>query len=223
MANATAGVSGSPADRSYGRHAGPTAQQAGHEAAAGRDHQSGQPSGHPSGQPFGHPIGHQPEHQPGHRGPDTASKSVSATGNAPRLRLLLARERSAEFDRFGDLLEPMGIQSIATGCGEEAADLIRREPVHVAVVDWAMPLRSGDRRSGPAGERLLQLLRRLEPAPPTIVVRPRQAMRREHVRGLHAALREGAFAVVDQPIDLEMLLEVLRRILVRHYRGHWPV
>jgi DNA-binding NtrC family response regulator len=45
---------------------------------------------------------------------------------------------------------------------------------------------------------------------------------RERVRGLHDALREGAFAVLDQPLDRETLLEVLRRVLMRHYAGHWP-
>jgi hypothetical protein len=35
----------------------------------------------------------------------------------------------------------------------------------------------------------------------------------------------GAFAVVDRPrkpADLNLMLDVLRRCLLRHYRGMWP-
>lgn len=147
-------------------------------------------------------------------------------GADSRLNLLLARGRGtgdrAAFERIPALLEPLGVRSIATESGEDAADLIRHQPVHVAVIDWSVPLRSGDATAGPAGSRLLQLLRRLDPAPPAIVIRPRQAVSRERVRGLHDCLREGAFAVLDQPLDRELLLEVLRRVLMRHYAGHWP-
>jgi hypothetical protein len=48
---------------------------------------------------------------------------------------------------------------------------------------------------------------------------------RDDCREITAALRMGAFAVVDRPRDahdLEMMLEVLRRCLTRHYQGRWP-
>ncbi len=156
--------------------------------------------------------------------PPSSGPEPGAAGS--RLNLLLARSRGtgdgSAFERIPALLEPLGVRSIATESGEDAADLIRREPVHVAVIDWSVPLRAGDPTAGPAGARLLQLLRRLNPSPPAIVIRPRQAVSRERVRGLHEALREGAFTVLDQPLDRETLLEVLRRVLMRHYQGHWP-
>ena len=74
----------------------------------------------------------------------------------------------------------------------------------------------------PGGPRILQMLRRLTQPPPTVVVRPPQPTSRESVRSLSAALREGAFAVIDRPIELETLLEVMRRILRRHYADLWP-
>ncbi len=174
-----------------------------------------------------HGDARRPDHAgPGHgHGPD-GDGSEACPGGGSRLNLLLARGRGtsehAAFERIPPLLEPLGVRSIATDSGEDAADLIRREPVHVAVIDWSVPLRAADPGAGPAGPRLLQLLRRLRPAPPAIVIRPRQPVSRERVRGLHDALREGAFAVLDQPLDRETLLEVLRRVLMRHYAGHWP-
>lgn len=119
----------------------------------------------------------------------------------------------------------MGIQSLKATSGDEATELIRKYVVHIAVVDLAIPLHKGVADPGAASEagpRLLQLLRRLEAPPPTVVVRPPQPAVRESARSLTQALRDGAFAVLDQPVKLESLLEVMRRILRRHYAGLWP-
>ena len=105
---------------------------------------------------------------------------------------------------------------------EEAASLIEQTPVHIAIVDLEIPLNRSTSAASPGGPRILQLLRRLDPAPPTIVVRPKQASDREHARGLVASLREGAFAVIDRPLHMETLLETLRRALRRHYQDTWP-
>ena len=141
----------------------------------------------------------------------------------PRLNLLLSAggaDSAGALGQLETLLGPHGIECLRAGCGEEAAELIRLRRIHIAVVDWAIPLRAAS--PDPAGHRLLQLLRRAEPSPPVVVVRPRQAVTRENVRGLSDALREGAFAVLDRPLQLETLLEVLRRIVRRHYHDHWP-
>jgi hypothetical protein len=55
------------------------------------------------------------------------------------------------------------------------------------------------------------------------VKRPRT--HRSDARDISAALRLGAFAIIDRPSgagDLDLLLEVLRRILERRYAGRWP-
>ncbi|MGA1633071.1 MAG: hypothetical protein ACO4BU_13285, partial [Phycisphaerales bacterium] len=70
--------------------------------------------------------------------------------------------------------------------------------VHIAVVDLTIPMEPAARDE--AGPRVLQLLRRLEQPPPTVVVRPPQPSLRESGRGLADALREGAFAVLDGPV-----------------------
>jgi CheY-like chemotaxis protein len=162
------------------------------------------------------------------------SGSAAGSGGGSRLNLLLScaswRQNTA-FDQIPPLLSPLGIQTIKAGSGEEAADVIRTVRVHIAVVDLAIPLQrqyeapsslSANRMSDEAGPRVLQLLRRLEAPPPTVVVRPAQPASRESARGLTVALREGAFAVLDQPVHLEAMLEVLRRILRRHYSDVWP-
>jgi CheY-like chemotaxis protein len=148
-----------------------------------------------------------------------------APEDRPRLNLLLTyggwREGTV-VDQLPRLLSPMGIYSIRAESCEEAADVIRSLPVHIAVVDLSIPLQRGQQAADSGGARTLQLLKRLEPAPPTVVVRPPQPASRESVRGLLEALRTGAFAVLDRPLELETLLEVMRRILRRYYADAWP-
>ncbi|HAW95177.1 MAG TPA: hypothetical protein DCX60_02770 [Phycisphaerales bacterium] len=144
-------------------------------------------------------------------------------GCSSRLNLLFSsswREGvpSAELPR---LLDPMGVRCLEARCGRDAADLVAREEIHIALVDLEMPMESdGDPR--PAGHRVLQLLRRMDPAPPVVLVRPPQPSRRDSVRGLNDALREGVFAVLDRPLGLEPMLETLRRVVRRHYADRWP-
>ena len=153
-------------------------------------------------------------------------------GDSPRLNLLLTyggwRERSFA-EQLPRLLAPMGIQSLRAESGEEAEQVIRTYPVHIAVVDLTIPLRKLEEPAAavptgmsPGGARMLQLLRRLENHPPTVVIRPPVPSPRESARSLVQSLREGAFAVLDRPVDLEHMLDVMRRILSRYYADLWP-
>lgn len=127
------------------------------------------------------------------------------------------------------LLEPMGIRTVRARSGSEAADLISAMPVHIAVVDLALPLtpREGGGPEGSdggvpeAGPKILELLARLPEPPPTVVVKRRRTAR-EDARQLASALHAGAFAVLEPPVELETALEVMRRVLRRHYGDRWP-
>ena len=157
-----------------------------------------------------------------------ASSTPPTNSGDRRLNLLLSDDgwRSDSWSsQLPQLLGPMGVRSIRVECTREAEDVIRTMPVHIAVIDLAMPLdsRTADGVRRPGGVRVLQLLRRLSPAPPpTVVVRDGAPVERDRVRDLTAALRDGAFAVMAQPVRVEALLDILRRILQRHYSGLWP-
>ena len=145
--------------------------------------------------------------------------------NTPRLNLLLSYggwRQGSVVDQLPRLLEPLGIRSIRVHCGREAAEAIQHEHIHIAMVDLDIPLDRGQSQTAPAGSRVLQLLRRLDHPPPTVVVRPPQVGPRDSARSLSEALREGAFAVLDRPLELETTLEVMRRVLRRHYADNWP-
>lgn len=141
----------------------------------------------------------------------------------PRLNLLFSStwRQGVPTTELPRLLDPLGVRCFEARCGLDAARIVEREEVHIALVDLELPMEAGgDPR--PAGHQVLQLLRRMNPAPPVVLVRPAQASRRESARGLSDAMREGVFAVLDRPLGLEPVLETLRRVVRRHYADRWP-
>ena len=150
--------------------------------------------------------------------------------HAGRLNLLLTCGGWAECgggdvwaNQLPTLLSPLGVHVLTAGSGREATTVIRDQPVHIAVVDLALPMDASTNptESRDAGLRILELLARLEHPPPTVVIR-RRCTPREGSRGLASALAAGAFAVVDRPIQLETVLDIMRRVVRRHYADQWP-
>lgn len=153
-----------------------------------------------------------------------------SAGDAPRLNLLLSYAGCHDnpwVDRLPKLLEPLGIRSLRAETGADATETIRSYPIHIAIVDLGLPMNDptcADARFTPAGPQILELLRRVETAPPIVAVKTGHS-HRDNARHLAAALRAGVFAVVDRPHgpgDLELILSVLHRVLRRHYHDRWP-
>jgi hypothetical protein len=175
------------------------------------------------------PTDDAPPHHPAHPVPDHA--------HSKRLNLLLSWggwQSESWVDRLPALLEPMGVHSLRVRTAREAERAIRTNPVHIAVVDLGLPLDAahstpagggGGAAAVPgeeAGPRVLELLRRLESPPPTVIVQQSRSTR-DASRHMSAALRCDAFAVVDRAAaDVELMLKVLQRCLQRFYQGRWP-
>ncbi|TVQ33523.1 MAG: response regulator [Phycisphaeraceae bacterium] len=150
---------------------------------------------------------------------------------AGRLNMLLSYGgwRSDSWaERLPCLLQPMGVRAWRVDSGRDAARLLQSgSPFHIAVVDLRLPLDRSPAGEGTkermeeGGSRLLELLARLPDPPPTIVVKASRTQR-DDARELAEALRRGVFTVVDRPVDLELMLELFRRILRRHYEDRWP-
>ncbi|MDX2116389.1 MAG: hypothetical protein SFZ24_12335 [Planctomycetota bacterium] len=159
--------------------------------------------------------------------PDAPDPAQGQPGG--RLNLLLSAAGPVAWrdegwaDALPRLLEPMGVQTHRVRSGREASTLLRTTNVHIAVVDLSLPLDSA--AAGPGveegGPRLLELLNRLPTPPPTVVIKQSRT-RREDARTLASVLEAGAFAVLERPVHIETALEVMRRILCKHYLGRWP-
>ncbi len=158
----------------------------------------------------------------------------------PRFNVLLTQDREHPDEHWTRqvprLLQPFGIHARVAGSTAEALDATRATRFHAVVVDLATPAgtpgSAGNTTSAGSGVPanlappasglwLLEVLRRLDATPPTIVINapmpPRQAQRL-----LNQALRLGAFAVINRPVQLNTLLSAIQRILERHHNNTWP-
>jgi CheY-like chemotaxis protein len=108
------------------------------------------------------------------------------------------------------LLGPQGVQTVSARSGREALSLIESRPIHVAVLDAQMPQLGG-----------LQVVRRLRdlPNPPPAILVANDLT--SHL--LREALSMHVFSVLSKPVDFNVLLDALARVLKRHYESRWPM
>lgn len=163
-------------------------------------------------------------------GPDPGSDPSSEAGSVGgRFNLLLSSGGwSSEnwADHLPRLLEPLGVRTVRAHSGHEAKRMLESGAVfHIAVVDLALPIERTQNAAAQVehegGAKLLQILARLASPPPTVVIK-RPRFNRDEVKEMSEALRLGAYACVDRPVDTELMLEVFRRIILRRYANRWP-
>jgi len=106
-------------------------------------------------------------------------------------------------------LAPQGVQTVAARTGREALDLIQSGTIHVAVLDQRMPQLGG--------LQVVKRMREFPSAPPTILLA-------DHLTNhlLHEALGMKVFSVLSKPVDFNLLLDSLARVLRRYYESRWP-
>jgi DNA-binding NtrC family response regulator len=131
------------------------------------------------------------------------------TERTNRLTVLLANEQEGWHQTVRGLLEPQGVQTLSARSGREALDLIESRPVHVAVLDQAMPQLGG--------LQVVKLMRERKNAPPAILLAKQLT---NHL--LREALSMQVFTVLGKPVDFNVLLDALARVLRRYHESRWP-
>src|SRR3954454_10855262 len=131
----------------------------------------------------------------------------SAASN--RLTVLLANEQEGWHQTVRGLLEPQGVQTISARSGREALRMIESQPIHVAVLDQQMPQLGG--------LQVIKLMREMHKAPPAILLANQLT---NHL--LHEALGMHFFTVLAKPVDFNVLLDALARVLRRYHESRWP-
>jgi DNA-binding NtrC family response regulator len=126
-----------------------------------------------------------------------------------RLTVLLADDQEGWNQIVTGLLEPQGVQTLTARTGREALDIISSRPIHVAVLDQQMPQMGG--------LQVIKLLRDVPTAPPAILVTSQLT---NHL--LREALGMHVFTVLSKPVDFNLLLDALARVLRRYHESRWP-
>lgn len=128
----------------------------------------------------------------------------------PRLTVLFADPDAACVAPAAALLAPHGVNVVQVRTGREALSRIESGQIHLAVLDQNMPQLSG--------LQVVKLTRGVQAAPPAILLANECS---PHV--MHEALAMRVFSVLSKPVDLNLLLNTIARVVKRHYAGRWPI
>jgi CheY-like chemotaxis protein len=137
---------------------------------------------------------------------------VQTPTHSNRLTVLLPDHPEGWQATVRTLLQPQGVTTVTVRTGREALDLLESTTVHLAVLDANMPQLSG--------LQVLKLLREHKPTaktPPAILLAQQLT---NHL--LHDALGMQVFSVLSKPVDLNILLDTMARVLKRYHESRWP-
>lgn len=128
-----------------------------------------------------------------------------------RFTVLLPSEQEGWHETLTQLLKPQGVQTLFARSGREALELIEGRQVHAAVLDTRMP--------GLGGMQVIKLMRdmRGKNPPPAILLTEELS---NHL--LREALTMQVFSVLAKPVDFNLLLDALARLLRRYHENRWP-
>ena len=133
-----------------------------------------------------------------------------------RFKVLLANEQEGWHQTVRRLLEPQGVQTLSARSGREALELIESTPVHVVVLDTQMPQLGGI--------QVIRMMRELRRSDPTWVEAPPAILLANDLNShlLREALAMHVFSVLSKPVDFNVLLDALARVLRRYHESRWP-
>jgi CheY-like chemotaxis protein len=109
------------------------------------------------------------------------------------------------------LLEPQGVHALPVRTGREALGLIESTDIHAAVLDTVMP--------GLGGMQVIKLMHEMRGRTP-----PPAILLTTHMTNslLREALGMHVFSVLSKPVDFNLLLDALARLLKRYHENRWP-
>jgi CheY-like chemotaxis protein len=118
--------------------------------------------------------------------------------------ILITDDDSASREILRSIVEPEGFRTVLAASGEQALDIVRDEPVHLALLDMHMPTLTG--------LETLQMVHEINAVLPCIIVTadPSEGLMRQ-------AFRARAYSVIPKPVSKHVLLYTVVRALMRAY------
>jgi DNA-binding NtrC family response regulator len=129
---------------------------------------------------------------------------MKATPEARPYSILITDDDRGCREALRDIMEPQGYRTFLASCGEEAVDIAREEPVHLALLDMHMPTLTG--------LETLRLLRQIHAMLPCILVTADAT-----ASLMRQAIQESAYSVIQKPVSKNVVMYTVVRCLVRTY------
>lgn len=129
---------------------------------------------------------------------------MRAASQPQRYAILITDDDSACREALREIMEPEGFRTFLASSGEEALDIVREEPIHLALLDMHMPRLTGLETLG--------LIRQINALLPCIFV---TAEADERV--IRQAYQARAYSVIPKPVSKHVVLYTVVRALVRSY------
>jgi two-component system, response regulator PdtaR len=129
---------------------------------------------------------------------------MMATTQRRPYSILITDDDDACRETLRSIVEPEGFRTRLASSGEEALDIVRDEPIHLALLDMHMPTLTG--------LETLQLVRQVNALLPCILVTgdASETLMRQ-------ACRAQFYSVIPKPVSKNVVLYTVVRALVRFY------
>jgi CheY-like chemotaxis protein len=121
-----------------------------------------------------------------------------------RCNVLITDDDRGCREAIRDIVEPRGFRTLLASSGEEAVDIVREEPIHVALLDMHMP--------NMTGLETVQLMHQINSVLPCILI---TADANDDL--MRQAFSVRAYSVLPKPVSKDMLLYTMLRALARAY------
>ncbi len=122
----------------------------------------------------------------------------------PSYSLLITDDDPVVRETLRDIFEPAGYRTFLAESGEQAIDIVRRQDVHLALMDMHMPRLTG--------LETVRLVRQIKGSLPTILISA------DHDESLlRKALSAHVFCVLAKPVSRDVVIYVVARALEKFY------
>jgi CheY-like chemotaxis protein len=118
--------------------------------------------------------------------------------------LLITDDDPSARETLREIFEPVGYRTYLAGSGEEAIDIVRRQDVHLALMDMNMPTLTG--------LETVEIVRQMKGVMPTILI---SAEADDAL--LRKALSAHVFCVLAKPVSRHAVIYVVSRAIEKFY------